>query len=154
VLGKVLSIIVVALLQILVVFLAGYLLFGVSIMGSFAAFTAMSMVIALLVASVGLLVAAMGDTEARARSISILVILALSMIGGLWLPAFLFPQWLQRISVNLPTSWAMNGLKQSMSPHFRLQDVLPSLFLLLSCSVGFLFLVLWKIRRTVTQREV
>ena len=46
----------------------------------------------------------------RARSVSILVILGISMIGGLWVPSFLLPVWVRDAASSLPTSWAMHGL--------------------------------------------
>ena len=55
----------------------------------------------------GVLVAAIGRTEASARSVFIVVILAASMLGGLWLPAFLLPSCVRDWSVALPSSWAM-----------------------------------------------
>ncbi len=146
-LGKSLSIMLIALLQIMATFAAGYLLFGVVIRGSVVGFVAMSIVIAFLVASIGLLVATLGNTESRARSISILVILAFSMIGGLWLPSFLFPEWVQRLSEILPTNWAMQGLKEMVTPGFPMQTLLLSFTLLLLCSAVFLIIALWRFRR-------
>jgi ABC-2 type transport system permease protein len=70
----------------------------------------MAMAMSLLSAGVGLLVASVGRTEASARSISIVVILAMSMLGGLWMPAFLLPKWVRDWSTALPTSWAIRGL--------------------------------------------
>ena len=51
------------------------------------------------------LVAAVGGTEARARSVSILVILGVSMLGGLWVPAFLLPEWVRDAALASLSSW-------------------------------------------------
>jgi ABC-2 type transport system permease protein len=99
----------IALLQIAVTFTFGALVFGVTINGSFLGFVMLAFCVSLLAAGTGLLVAAIGETEARTRNLSILVILAISMLGGLWLPAFLMPRWIQDISQVLPTSWAMKA---------------------------------------------
>ena len=32
------------------------------------------------------------------------------MLGGAWVPTFVFPQWLQKLTVVIPTRWAMDGL--------------------------------------------
>jgi ABC-2 type transport system permease protein len=32
------------------------------------------------------------------------------MLGGSWVPTFIFPQWLQTMTVVVPTRWAMDGL--------------------------------------------
>jgi ABC-2 type transport system permease protein len=42
--------------------------------------------------------------------VSILVILGVSMLGGLWVPSFILPGWARDVSMLLPTTWAMRGL--------------------------------------------
>jgi ABC-2 type transport system permease protein len=32
------------------------------------------------------------------------------MLGGAWVPTFIFPKWLQKLTVVVPTRWAMDGL--------------------------------------------
>lgn len=109
-LGKALATAVVALLMVFVTFGFGYLAFGVRVTGSVAGFGLLVLAACGLAAATGLLVAAIGGTENRARSVSILVILGVSMVGGLWLPAFLLPGWVRDVALSLPTSWAMRGL--------------------------------------------
>lgn len=110
ILGKAVSTATVALLMVLVTFGFGRVVFGVQITGSLAGFVLLVLAASMLTAAVGLLVAALGGTEARARGVSILVILGVSMVGGLWLPAFLLPGWVRDVSLSLPTAWAMRGL--------------------------------------------
>jgi len=100
----------IALLQVLTTFSFGYVAFGVTITGSWLGFLLLAFAISVLASATGLLVAAIGGTEARARSVCILAILAVSMLGGLWLPTFLLPNWVQELSLSLPTTWAMRGL--------------------------------------------
>ena len=95
--GKALATAVIALLQVLVTFGVGYVAFGVTIDGSFVGFVLLALAACGLAAATGLLVAAIGGTEARARSVSILVILGVSMLGGLWVPAFLLPAWVRDV---------------------------------------------------------
>ena len=109
-LGKALATALVALAQIMITFSFGYLVFGVTITGSLAGFLAMALSAAVLSASTGLVVAAMGDNESRARSMAILAILSFSLLGGLWLPSFLLPIAVQRLALALPTTWAAQGL--------------------------------------------
>jgi ABC-2 type transport system permease protein len=109
-LGKALSTAVIAVLIVGVTFGFGYLAFGVTVGGSVAGFVLLAVAASGLAAATGLLVAAVGGTEARARSVCILVILGVSMLGGLWLPAFVLPGWARDLSLALPTTWAMRGL--------------------------------------------
>ena len=32
------------------------------------------------------------------------------MLGGAWVPTFVFPAWLQQLTVVMPTRWAVDGL--------------------------------------------
>ena len=107
--GKALSTASIAFLQVLATFAFGYLVFGVCIGGSWIGFLLLALGVSVLAAATGLLVAAIGGTEARARSLSILAILGVSMLGGLWLPSFVLPGWARDLSVTLPTTWAMRG---------------------------------------------
>ena len=109
-LGKALATAGIALLVVMVTFAFGYFAFGVRIHGSWLGFAFLALAASGLAAATGLLVATIGGTEARARSVSILAILGVSMLGGLWLPAFLLPGWLRDIAQALPTTWAMRGL--------------------------------------------
>ncbi len=137
-LGRVSSTVLIALLQIATTFGFGYLLFGVTITGSIVGFVLLALAMSLLAAGVGLLVAAVGRTEASARSVFIVVILAVSMIGGLWLPAFLLPRWLQDWSLALPTSWAMRGLDAVTWQGRGLDAVWPSVLAVNSFALVFL----------------
>ena len=109
--GKALATAVIALAQIAVTFGVGRLAFGVTVTGSAAGFCALALAAALLSAATGLLVAALGGSEGRARSLAVLAILTLSLLGGLWLPSFLLPEWVRRAALALPTTWAARGLE-------------------------------------------
>ena len=63
-----------------------------------------------------------GSQRPRAtRGIAIMVMLLLVMAGGAWVPSFLFPQWLQQISLATPTRWAVDGFDAATwrGPAFR-----------------------------------
>ena len=109
--GKIIATALIALTQILFTFSFGSLVFGVTINGSILGFLIMAIATALLSAATGLLVAAVGGTENRARSMAILLILSLSILGGLWLPSFMLPLWVQNFSLLLPTTWMIKGFE-------------------------------------------
>jgi ABC-2 type transport system permease protein len=141
-LGRALSTAIVALLQVLVTFAFGHVVFGVSITGSWLGFAMLVLAVSILAAGVGLLTATVGGTEARARNIFIVVILGVSMLGGLWLPSFLLPRWAQDWSLALPTSWAMRGLDGVTWQGESFAGVLPHLLAVISFAAGFLVLAM------------
>ncbi len=109
--GKIIATALIALTQILFTFSFGSLVFGVTINGSTLGFLIMAIATALLSAATGLLIAAVGGTENRARSMAILSILSLSILGGLWLPSFMLPLYVQNFSLLLPTTWMIKGFE-------------------------------------------
>ncbi|TRZ55305.1 MAG: ABC-2 transporter permease [Rhodocyclaceae bacterium] len=91
-------------------FLFAVLVLKVEIAGSLAGFLGVGACFALMTATFGLLIAAYGKTPEAARGLAVFATLILVMLGGAWVPAFLFPQWLQTFSLGLPTRWAVDGL--------------------------------------------
>lgn len=144
--GKALATTLVALAQVLLTFGFGVVVFGVTI-GSVAGFALMAVTAAILSAATGLLVAALGGNEGRARSVAILVILTLSLLGGLWLPAFLLPGWVQRFGLMLPTTWAARGLEGATWQGVGVQGVWPCALALIGFSTVFLFIAWWRLVR-------
>jgi ABC-2 type transport system permease protein len=136
--GKSLTTSAVALLMVLVTFAVGYVAFGVTVAGSFLGFVLLALAASGLAAAVGLLVAAIGGTEARARAVSILVILGVSMVGGLWLPGFLLPGWVRDVSLSLPTTWAMRGFDGVTWQGKGLRASLPSVLGVAGFAAAFL----------------
>lgn len=144
--AKALSTALIALLQVMATFAFGYLVFGVSITGSIIGFVLLVIAACGLTAATGLLVAAIGGTEARARSVSILVILGISMVGGLWVPSFLLPGWVRDVALSLPTSWAMRGLGGVTWQGHGFFAVLPSVGMVAAFTAAFMALSVWRLR--------
>lgn len=109
--GRVTSTTLIAFAQVLVTMTFAWVFCGVAVNGSLFGFFLMAFAASLMAASTGMLVAAMGQSEARARNLAVVAILGLSMIGGYWLPSFLFPDWVRIGSLALPTTWALRGFE-------------------------------------------
>jgi ABC-2 type transport system permease protein len=108
--GKVASGSAIALTTLLVSFGFAMLVFGVRIHGSVFGFLAVAVACALMAATFGLLIAALGKTPGTMRGIASLAVLLMVMLGGAWVPTFIFPAWLQRLTVVVPARWAVDGL--------------------------------------------
>ncbi len=63
-----------------------------------------------MAATFGLLIAALGRTPQAARGVSVFAVLIMVMVGGAWVPSFVFPAWLQRVALVVPARWAVDGL--------------------------------------------
>jgi ABC-2 type transport system permease protein len=136
----------VAMIIMLAVFGFARVVFGVKIEGSFAGFLGVCMAFAMMTAAFGLLVAVLGKTPEASRGIAILVTLLLVMLGGSWVPAFLFPQWLQKVSFAVPTRWAVDGLDGLVWRGWGFQEALGPIAALLVFTAIFGAIAVWRFR--------
>jgi ABC-2 type transport system permease protein len=66
------------------------------------------------------------------------------MLGGAWVPAFLFPDWLQRATLVVPTRWAVDGLDAMTWRGLPLQAAFLPVAVLLGWSALFALIALWR----------
>jgi ABC-2 type transport system permease protein len=102
---------VIALILFAGIYAAAVAVFGVRVRGSIGGFVAVALAFALLTSTFGLLIAAIGKTPEATRGLAILATLLLVMLGGAWVPTFVFPDWLQSLTAWVPTRWAIDGLE-------------------------------------------
>jgi len=122
------------------------LVFGVRIHGSVPGFLAVALTSAVMAAAFGILIAALGRTPQAVRGVSMLAVLVMLMLGGAWMPSFLFPAWLQQLTVAIPTRWAIDGLDAMTWRGLDLASALTSSAVLLGFAAVFLLLALWRFR--------
>ncbi|MFO0725088.1 MAG: ABC transporter permease [Myxococcota bacterium] len=118
-------------------FTGGRLLFGVRIDGSWPGFLLVAVAFALTSSSFGLLLATLADTPQAMRGGATFVVLVLTMLGGAWIPAFLFPAWMQKATLLAPTRWAMDGFDAMTWRGLGLDAALPAAGVLLGFAVLF-----------------
>lgn len=136
-LSKILGCWINSLLIVAVVLGSGALMFGYRVEGSWIALIGLALAFAWMAATFGLMVAALGRSPQGARSVSILATLVLVLLGGCWIPGFLFPEWLNRATVVIPTRWAIDGLDGVLSRGLTLADTTPNILALLAFGAGF-----------------
>ncbi len=108
--GKAASGAIISLMILFVSFAFAMTVFGVRIQGSAIGFVGISIACALMASTFGLLVAALGNSPATARGVTTLAVLMMVMLGGAWVPTFIFPAWLQQFTLIVPVRWAVDGL--------------------------------------------
>ena len=128
----------------LFIFATAGLFFQVQIAGSVLGFLGVGLSFALVTATFGLLIAAFGKTPEAARGMATFATLIMVMLGGAWVPAFLFPQWLQSITLAVPTRWAVDGLDAMTWRGLPLDAAWPAILAQLGFAALFGGLALWK----------
>jgi ABC-2 type transport system permease protein len=129
-----------------VVFAVAVAVFGVHI-ASLAGFLGMALCFGILTASLGLLIAAFGKTPEAARRIAMFAVLVMVMLGGAWLPSFLFPEWMQKLTMAVPTRWAVDGLDAITWRGLDAAAAAPAMGVQLGFALLFGLLAVWKFKR-------
>lgn len=119
------------------IYAAAMAFFGVRIDGSTLGFAGVALAFALLTATFGLLIAAIGRTPEATRGLAILATLLLVMLGGAWVPTFVFPQWLQTATLVVPTRWAVDGLDAMTWRGLGLEAAIAPIGVMLTFSIAF-----------------
>lgn len=135
--SRALSTAIISMLVLMVLFAFARIVFGVKIEGSFTGFLLVSVAFSLLTASFGLLIASLGRTPEAARGLSTVATLLMVMLGGAWVPTFVFPAWMQQVALVVPTRWAMDGFDAMTWRGLGFQAALAPVGVMLLFSLAF-----------------
>jgi ABC-2 type transport system permease protein len=145
-LARALATTLIGLFQITVIYFVAMLVFKVRIEGSWPGFIAVGLSLCLLNATFGLMLATLGRNASTTRGLAMMATLLLVMIGGAWVPAFVFPRWLQNASRYVPTRWAVDGLDGATWRGLPFDAaVLPTL-VLIGSAAACLLVAIWRFR--------
>ena len=142
--SRIVSCTVIAVVVQAVVFAVAIAAFGVRIEGSLVGFVGIVLAFGVLTAAFGLLIAAIGRTPEITRGLAIVVTLLMVMLGGAWVPAFIFPAWLQRISLAMPTRWAVDGFDAMTWRGLGIDAAVAPVLMLLAFAAVFTALAVWR----------
>lgn len=114
-LGKTIPFFVISVLQTILLFVAGKLLFGMEWGPLPWMLIPVGLSTSLAATALGLLVATVVRTEAQVSSYANLVVITMAGISGCFLPREWLPQSLQTVSLATPHSWALIAYEQLLS---------------------------------------
>jgi ABC-2 type transport system permease protein len=144
--GKAASGAIITLMTLFASFAFAMLVFKVRILGSVLGFAAVSVACALMATTFGLLLAAVGGTPSATRGVATFAVLVFVMLGGAWVPTFIFPPWLQQLTLVVPVRWAMDGLDGMTWRGLPLSQAITPTLVLLAFAALFGALALAKFR--------
>ena len=136
----------ISLLVFAVVFAVAIGVFGVRVHGAVIGLVAVMLATSLASASFGLMIAALGRSPEATRGLAILVTLLLVMVGGAWVPSFLFPPWLQAVAAWTPIHWAVAGMDAMTWRALPLQAAAAPVAALCGFALLFGAVGLWRFR--------
>jgi len=143
--GKLLPYYLVNLIQIVVMFCIGVVVFGIRL-GHLPALIILSLALAAAANGLGLLVAALGKTEPQVNGLSVLLAITLSALGGMMVPTFIMPDLMKTLSLFTPHGWALAGYHDVIIRGLGVREVLTEMVVLLGFASFFFVIALWRFR--------
>jgi len=135
--GKITSTFFKAFVQLAVLMIFGHFVFDLNLGSDMLALVVLIAAIALSSTGLGLLVAVMVTTKDQADSVSNVLTLTMSAIGGSWWPLFIEPQFMQDIARLTITAWAMDGFYDLLYFDLGLVGILKEVGVLLFMTIIF-----------------
>jgi ABC-2 type transport system permease protein len=148
--GKLAHLATLGVVQLAVMFVWGWLVFGLELPGHVTGFLAMAIPTALACSAFGLVLAAVCRTRKQLVAASNLVILTISAVGGSMFPRFLMPEGMKKASLVFFNSWALEGFLDVFWREEGLTALLPEIGVLLAWTVALFAIA----RRVARQWEV
>lgn len=135
------------LVQLVTLFCAGRLMFGIDVLSNFGNLVVICLVAAMACTAFGMLLASITRTPAAASGLATLLILTMSSIGGAWFPTSFMPEFIQKLSKLTVVYWSMEGFALVLWNGCTLTELLPTLGVLLGMSAVLVAISLWRFRR-------
>lgn len=108
-LGKFVYTLIAGMIQLVVLFTYGGLLFDVPVLRDPAALILVSLALACAATGMGIFLAVTCRTRKQLEGLATLIILVMSALGGSWFPLIITPAWYQRLGHFTLNAWAMDA---------------------------------------------
>jgi ABC-2 type transport system permease protein len=122
-------------IQLCAMMLYGKVIFGLDIFAHPLALLVMIFVTAIVMSGVGIFIAAIARSEEQASGYQVVVILAMSAVGGAMIPSFLMPKFMHAVAILTPVHWAMQGFLDIFWRDKSLAGILPDIAVLLGMAL-------------------
>lgn len=134
-------------LQLVVLFVGGRVLYGIDIENHFGLLLLVCIFAAAACTAFGMLLAAVSTSPETASGLATFVILVMCAIGGAWFPVTFMPEFVQQVSRLTIVYWAMEGFSQVLWANATFLEILPTLGILGGMAAGVMSLALWRFNR-------
>jgi ABC-2 type transport system permease protein len=136
--GKWLFLALVGSAQLVVMFLWGWVVFGVPLLSHLPGFVVMTAATAAAAAGLGLVLATLARSRAQLSGFSTILILTMSALGGSMFPRFLMSESMQRIGLLTFNAWALDGYLKVFWRDAPIWQLWPQVLVLATLTVLFL----------------
>ena len=145
-LGKLFARFIVGIVQMVLLFAVGWVLFGITLGRNPIALLLPTVGISFAAAALGLVVASIATAHDSVMPLGVTISMAMAAIGGCWWPLDFEPRWMRELARWMPTTWTMQAFNDLM---IRKQPLSATLVPLgATIALGSIFLALGLIRFT------
>ncbi len=103
--------------------------------------------------SLGLLFASISKTLFLAASLSASVLILMTVIGGIMVPRFIMPLFMQRMSLLVPHSWALDGYLNILVRDYNIIQILPNIGVLLGFALIFFIIAFFYFNKMIKAKK-
>ena len=144
--GKLLPYYIVNLTQVALMFAVGVIVFKMSLGNDWLALVLVTLAASAASTGLGLLVAALGKTPEQIGGLSSLLVVTLAALGGVMVPTFIMPPFMQTLSKISPHAWALAGYQDVLVRGLDFRAVIPEAGALLLFATMFFVVAAWRFR--------
>ncbi len=138
------------LIQIIIFWVVGILVFHVNMGLSPLAVVILSLLMIIMSSAFAVMLATLAKTIRSATSLAVITSLVLAPLGGCWWPSFLYPEWIQNFAKITPHAWATDAFDKLMVFGADFGDAVPAMIALLVFTVVFGGIAIWQFRTSAT----
>jgi len=147
--GKLLAAVIVAIGQLMLMFVFAALAFGLDLAQNIPGLLLMILATAVACASLGTFLASVCRTRKQLDGLSTIIILLMSAIGGSMMPVVFMPPFLQKMAVGTVNFWAIDGFYDIYWRNLGLTDVLDNAGMLFGIAAVLILISLPFFRRNI-----
>jgi ABC-2 type transport system permease protein len=134
------------LVQIVIFWGIGILLYHLNLGTEPFAVILISILVTLMAAAFSLMLATLVKSERAASSVGVLASLILAPLGGCWWPLFITPQWMQNLALFTPHGWATTAFNKLLLYGGNFHDVVSAMLALVGFGLVFAALAVTRFR--------
>jgi ABC-2 type transport system permease protein len=147
--GKMLAYGLLVCMQVVILFTIGYILFDITLGQSPLALVTITLLVAFVAVSLGMMVAAFAKSAKQADNVGVILAFVMAGIGGafpLWPPIFRAEGFVGILSKFTPHAHALEGYYSVMAENAGFTQILPQLAVLLVMGLVFTLIAIWRFK--------
>jgi ABC-2 type transport system permease protein len=134
--GKIITYLIVSVIQFALMLLVGLYLFPVmglpefEVNGSFFLLFLVAVFSGLAAIGIGILIGTVASTQEQSAPFGATLVVILAALGGVWIPVFAMPKLMQFIAKISPMNWGLNSFYDVIIRNYNFLEITPNLLLL------------------------